>query len=189
MLYCLMKNKTQVDKDLCALRSENKIIRFPFRSSSSSDYIMLFKDYISILKEHLQAHNISTVKVINTLKNETDLIYFSKVELRGKFCLSDDAINKLTQEKILLLNSDAKYEFSVPCSGKFIELLNQGKMRITSILNNRPSCEILERELLEMKLKQCTLGIKFLLYDMIGKGQVKIVKCGMGNLIRLTKRN
>ena len=102
--------------------------------------------------------------------------------------LSDDAIKSLTQDKFLLLNSNSTYEFSVPSSGNYIELLSQGKVRILNVLKNRTSNEILEQELLDMKLKQCSLGIKYLLYDLIGNGQVKSVKCGMGNLIRLVKK-
>ena len=187
MLYSQISNKTQVDRDLSELRKSNKVMRFPFRSSSS-DYIMLFNDYISLLKPHLLTYSISSGKVIEALKEQCDMIYFSKVDLKGKFCLSDDAIKSLTQDKLLLLNSDSTYEFSVPCSGNYMELLSQGKLRILNVLKNRPSNEILEQELLDMKLRQCSLGTKFLLYDLIGNGLVKSVKCGMGNLIRLGKK-
>ena len=187
MLYSLMCNKTQVDKDLANLRQSNKIMRFPFRSSSP-DYVMLFTDYVTLLKKQLLKYHIASVKVIEALKKQCDVIYFSKVDLKGKLCLSDDAIKSLTHDKFLLLNADMTYEFSVPCSGNYVELLSQGKARILNVLQNRPSNEILEQDLLEMKLKKCALGIKFLLYDLIGNGQVKSVKCGMGNLIRLIKR-
>ena len=187
MLYSLMSNKTQVDKDLADLRKSNKIMWFPFRSSSS-DYIMLFSDYTSVLKKHLLTLNIPATKVMEALKKQCDMIYFSKVDLKGKMNLSDDAIKSLTQDKFLLLNSNSTYEFSVPSSGNYIELLSQGKVRILNVLKNRTSNEILEQELLDMKLKQCSLGIKYLLYDLIGNGQVKSVKCGMGNLIRLVKK-
>ena len=187
MLYSQLGRKTQVDKDLTGLRKNNKIMRFPFRSLSV-DYVMLFSDYITVLKQHLLTHNIASTKVIDALKKHCDVIYFSKVDLKGKFCLSDDAIKSLTQNKLLLLNSNFTYEFSVPCAGNYIELLSQGRLRIVKVLKNRPSNEILEQELIDMKLKQCSLGIKFLLYDMIGNGQVKSVKCGMGNLIRLGKK-
>ena len=105
-----------------------------------------------------------------------------------KVSLSDDAINMLIGHKLLIMNSNSMYEFSVPNSGNFMELLSQGKNRILNVLGNRPSNEILEKELLDMKLRDCSLGIKYLLYDLIGNGQVKSVKCGMGNLIRLIKK-
>lgn len=187
MLYSLITNKTQVDKDLSELRNGNKIMWFSFRSSST-DYLMLFKDYDSVLQKILPDCNISYSKFIDAFKNQSDVIYFSKIDLKGKFCLSDDAINTLIGHKLLIMNSNSMYEFSIPNSGNFMELLSQGKNRILNVLGNRPSNEILEKELLDMKLRDCSLGTKYLLYDLIGNGQVKSVKCGMGNLIRLIKK-
>lgn len=187
MLYSLMSNKTQVDKDLSELRHGNKIMWFSFRSSSS-DYLMLFKDYASLLMKILPECNISYSKFIDAFKKQSDVIYFSKVDLKGKFCLSDDAIKILINHKLLVINSNQMYEFSVPSSGNFMELLSLGKKRIMNVLQNRPSNEILEKELLDMKLRNCSLGTKYLLYDLIGNGQVRSVKCGMGNLIRLVKK-
>ena len=187
MLYSLMSNKTQVDKDLSELRHGNKIMWFSFRSSSS-DYLMLFKDYSSLLMKILPECNISYSKFIDAFKKQSDVIYFSKVDLKGKFCLSDDAIKILINHKLLVINSNQMYEFSVPCSGNFMELLSLGKKRIMNVLQNRPSNEILEKELLDMKLRNCSLGTMYLLYDLIGNGQVRSVKCGMGNLIRPVKK-
>ena len=129
MLYSLITNKTQVDKDLSELRNGNKIMWFSFRSSST-DYLMLFKDYDSVLQKILPDCNISYSKFIDAFKNQNDVIYFSKIDLKGKFCLSDDAINMLIGHKLLIMNSNSMYEFSVPNSGNFMELLSQGKNRI-----------------------------------------------------------
>lgn len=186
MLYSQLNDRTQVDTDLTDLHKSGKIRQLSFRSASF-DYIMLFKDFAEHLKQGLVLHNVPVDKLIDTLKTFSDQFYFTKVELKGKFCLSDNLIQTLTEDKYLSLNSDMKYEFTLPCSGNYVELLGKGKHRILSLLKRKPSQEILESELMEMKLRNCGLGKKLIIYDLIGSSRIKLVKCGMGNLIRLSR--
>ena len=185
MLYCVMPSKTLVDSELITLGESCKLKLFSFRSKTL-EYIMLHDDYCLFLKKKLIEYNISPDKIIDTIKELRNSIYFSKIELKIKFCLSDDSITILTKDKLLSFNPvDMKYEFTLPCAGNFVELIGKGRLAIINHLKHKNSNEVLESELISMKLRHCSLGIKYILYDLIGSGKVQCIKCGMGNLLRL----
>ena len=180
-----MPNKTQVDSDLIALEEACKLKLFTFRSKTL-EYIMLSNDYNLFLKAQLKDYNISADKIINVMKKFSNTISFSKAELKGNFCLSEDSITCLTQNKILSFNpDDMKYEFTLPCAGNYVELISKGRLDILNHLRHKSSNEILENELLSMKFRNCSLGVKYIIHDLIGSGKIQAIKCSMGNLLRL----
>ena len=189
MLYSFLEDRTQVDSDLIELQKKQKIKLFKFRSKDSN-YVMFMSDYINYVTKHLKDLNIPGLKVITALKEHNETESFPKSGLKGIFCLSDNAIDKLVHSGLLSVSSSqgfSTYQFSLPCAGKFVDLLNRGKTQILKTLRQKSSQEILEHELSTMPLKHCSLGTKYILLDLIGSNKIQSIKCGMGQLIRLVR--
>ena len=147
---------------------------------------MLAKDYYTLLQDTLNECNVSVSKILSAFKQHLEVQSFSKTEIRSKFCISDDTIKMLIERKILSVAS-SRYEFSVPCSGNYLESLCKGRLEILGMLKRKGSHEILETELVSIKLKHSKLGAKYILHDLIGSNSLKSIKCGMGKLIRWSK--
>ena len=183
MLYSQSKNRTDVDMDILALKRDHKIMTFAFRSGTY-DYIMTVNDYHSMLRDKLAGIHVPISPFVEELRKNCEQDVFTKRQLKHIFCWSDDIITKLVELRILS-HDNCNYAFSVPSAGRFVAAIAAGRTEIIQTLKRKASRELLESELVQLSLKKSKLGAKYILFDLIGRGDVKSVRCGMGNLIKL----
>ncbi|KIY97557.1 hypothetical protein MNEG_10405 [Monoraphidium neglectum] len=77
--------------------------------------------------------------------------------------------------------------FTVPGAGRIVRWLVDGRQELTQALSKKRFGEALEKELLKLKLRRSTLGVRFHLRDLIGRGTAARGDSPAGPVIRLAR--
>lgn len=197
-LYSLIKNKTQVDRDVDSLRSENRIILFKFDSNQESETLICFsEDYNEYIKNQpvLNSKNKNLVELFLTkiLINETSQLSISKSSLLIDYRVTDSDISALVQVGLLSIKDPSNFYFSIPGLGKFRRILLESRKSLLDQLRRQKYKEINLRmffnSLLIQKNKSFRninrMGAIYVICDLIGSEEVRKIDSPMGIVIKL----
>lgn len=188
-IYAVVKNKTKVDREVAVLQSKSKIILFKLRGDEDDVAVTLaFTDDIT---DHISKHSS-----LRTVKHFTDNILplikdvsIDKQTLKNKFSLSENNINELIQNNLLVIQDIGSFWLSFPRAGEFTATYNLGRKCFLRMIAKSKYSEILESELLKRKLpKKAVLSTEYHILDLIGSEAVKCIPTTSGTLLRLVQR-
>ncbi|XP_068671844.1 inactive serine/threonine-protein kinase 19-like [Montipora foliosa] len=187
-IYCVVKDKTLVDRQLNNLWEENKICLFKLTSGSDEFGVVLTDDFITHIKKRVSDPNVLlTIDkfVGNVLPYHTN-VSISKRDASVKFKLSEEEITHLVNSGILTTRDVGSWWLSIPGAGVFMRNFSNGRKALIQMIRQRKYREILERELLRRNFdSHSKLGIAYHTYDIIGAEIVKSVETTSGRLLRL----
>ncbi|KAL9956715.1 hypothetical protein ACROYT_G038236 [Oculina patagonica] len=187
-IYCVVKDKTLVDRELNKLWEENVIRLFKLTSGSDEFGVLLTDDYISHIKSRVTDSSILlTIDkfVRDVLPNHID-VSISKKVAAGKYKLSEEEITHLVNTGVLTTRDIGSWWLSIPGAGVFMKNFTNGRTALIRMLRQRKYREILEKDLLTRKFaSHSKLGIAYHVYDIIGAELVKSVETTSGRLLRL----
>ncbi|CAH3039248.1 unnamed protein product [Pocillopora meandrina] len=187
-IYCVVKDRTLVDRQLNTLWEENKIRLFKLTSGSDEFGILITDEYISHIKSRVTDTSILPAmdKFTNdVLPNHAD-VSISKIDITGKFKLSEEEITQLVNTGILTTRDVGSWWLSIPGAGIFMKNFSNGRKALIQMFKKRKYREILEKDLLTRKFdSHSKLGIRYHVYDIIGADFVKSVDTTSGQLLRL----
>lgn len=187
-IYCVVKDRTLVDRQLNNLWEENKIRLLKLTSGSDEFAVVLTDDYVSHIKSRVTDTSILLTldKFANdVLPNHPD-VSISKSVVTGKYKLSEEEITQLVNTGILTTRDIGSWWLSIPGAGVFMKNFSNGRKALIRMFKQRKYREILEKDLLTRKFDcHSKLGIKYHVYDIIGAEIVKSVETTSGRLLRL----
>ncbi|XP_074638459.1 inactive serine/threonine-protein kinase 19-like [Acropora palmata] len=187
-IYCVMKDKTLVDRQLNNLWEENKIRLFKLTSGSDEFAVVLTDDFINHMKGRTSdAKVLLTIEkfINNVLPSHTD-VSISKKDALVKFKLSEEEITHLVNTGVLTARDVGSWWLSIPGAGVFMKNFSNGRKALVQMIRKRKYREILERDLLSRNFdSHSKLGIAYHTYDIIGAEIVKSVETTSGRLLRL----
>lgn len=187
-LYCVVKDRTLVDRQLNNLWEKNQIRLFKFTSGSDEFGVVLTDDYVSHIKAVVSDPNVLlTIDkfVSDVLPNHTD-VSISKKDASIKFKLNEEEITHLVNTGVLTTRDVGSWWLSIPGAGVFMKNFSNGRKALIRMIRQRKFREILERDLLSRNFdSHSKLGIAYHTYDIIGAEIVKSVETTSGRLLRL----
>ncbi|OLL23589.1 Meiotically up-regulated gene 51 protein [Neolecta irregularis DAH-3] len=185
-------NHTQVDRELADICEKGYLQRIMFHGRNEGDFaLMLAQDFKGIL-EKLKA---SESEISGAVENFEKVLF----EKNGVFTgvrITNGQNSELTKTNISTLCSKGlltldhtfpgSYAISLPNIGTFLRNLRSGRREILRILKKQQFKEILEKNLLERKLKASLFSWEFHLHDIYGSGEAERFTTPVGPGIRLT---
>lgn len=187
-IYCVVKDRTLVDRQLNNLWEENKIRLFKLTSGSDEFGVVITDDYVSHIKSRVTDTSILPTidKFANdVLPNHAD-VSISKIDITGKFKLSEEQITQLVNIGVLTTRDVGSWWLSIPGAGIFMKNFSNGRKALIQMFKKRKYQEILEKDLLSRKFDtHSKLGIRYHVYDIIGADIVKSSDTTSGRLLRL----
>ena len=205
-VYSVIKDRTDVDRQLEELNRNNKIQIIKLSSDYGNDYgIALWEDYSAVVNACKNDKASEECKIIDWflegLVSQMSHCYVSdyqlELELR-EFLRSIDKDADTYDEYITLfmrsgllnrrISVHGGYWISVPNVGVFVKSLNAGRKRLAGVVKRRKRNEMLLWDLEKMKLPG--LGMRYLVRDAIGSGMFQQVSCvcvcgGVGILFQI----
>ncbi|XP_015762565.1 PREDICTED: serine/threonine-protein kinase 19-like isoform X2 [Acropora digitifera] len=146
-IYCVMKDKTLVDRQLNNLWEENKIRLFKLTSGSDEFAVVLTDDYVNHMKGRTSdAKVLLTIDkfINNVLPSHTD-VSISKKDALVKFKLSEEEITHLVNTGVLTARDVGSWWLSIPGAGVFMKNFSNGRKALVQMIRKRKYREILER--------------------------------------------
>ncbi|XP_023227832.1 serine/threonine-protein kinase 19-like [Centruroides sculpturatus] len=185
-IYTLMKNRTEVDKELDSLLNEGEIRIFKLGRNNDEFAIVFMKDYEDHLNR-LCKNNEIIVRFLNkVIKEYPDISYSRKTLI--KYGFKEEDISELVQTGVLIIRDAGCWWLDIPGSGEFIKSHTSGRKAILRSIQQTKYKEILQSELEQRKLtKAAKLGMEYHIYDIIGADMVKCIDTTSGKLLRLER--
>ncbi|XP_020628815.1 serine/threonine-protein kinase 19-like isoform X2 [Orbicella faveolata] len=187
-IYCVVKDKTLVDRQLNKLWEENVIRLFKLTSGSDEFGVLLTDDYISHIKSRVSDSSILLTidKFVNDVLPSHIDVSISKTVAVGKYKLSEEEITQLVNTGVLTTRDIGSWWLSIPGAGIFMKNFSNGRKALIRMFRQRKYREILEKDLLTRKFdSHSKLGIAYHVYDITGAEIVKSVETTSGRLLRL----
>lgn len=199
-LYSSIKDRTQVDRELEALRKEEVLRIFKLNTGQDDHAIMFIDDYLKQVEAariRIEAKHPDEVVVFSWFrsfvlpsKNQVSVSHLELCELLSSGGeVKDKHVSLLINAGLLtrqLVDSNS-YWFSIPNIGLLLKSLSQGRKELQSFLNRRKYKEMLLSPLEKRRLRFSQLDMRFHLRDLIGSGHLKIVQTPAGSLVRVAK--
>jgi len=186
-IYSLISNKTQVDREIEALRKENKIVMFKCDSKSYDDndqviclyesykcYVeKLLRDSKSSLPTHKTLINLFTDKILV----EQNSLSLQKSLLISKYGLSDRDFTYLIQFGLFNIRDSSAFWLSIPNFGAFRKMILETRKLIMDCIRKKKYKEI---EFDELDKRHCRgkvsrLGLIYVLHDLIGNDLIALM--------------
>lgn len=199
-LYSSVKDRTQVDRELEALRKEEVLRIFKLNTGQDDHAIMFTDDYLKQIEAariRIEAKHPDDVAIFGWFrsfvlpsKNQVGISHLELCELLSSGGeLKDKHISLLINAGLLTrqLADSNSYWFSIPNVGMLLKSLSQGRKELLSFLNRRKYKEMLLSPLEKRRLRFSQLDMRFHLRDLIGSGHLKIVPTPVGSLVRVAK--
>lgn len=199
-LYSSVKDRTQVDRELEALREEEVLRIFKLNTGQDDHAIMFTDDYLKQVEAariRIEAKHPDDVVIFGWFrsfvlpsKNQVSISHLELCELLSSGGeVKDKHISLLINAGLLTrqLADSNSYWFSIPNVGMLLKSLSQGRKELLSFLNRRKYKEMLLSPLEKRRLRFSQLDMRFHLRDLIGSGHLKIVPTPAGSLVRVAK--
>lgn len=199
-LYSSIKDRTQVDRELEALRRDKVLRIFKLNTGQDDHAIMFTDDYINQVDQVIRrieekkqngipvfmwfkAHVIQS-KLDTSIAHEE---LCSLLSLGGK--VKEEYVTQLINAGFLIrqLIDPSMYWFSIPNIGSVLKGLSQGRKELLSFLSRRKYKEMMLAPLEKKRLRLSPLDMRFHLRDLIGSGHLKTVQMPTGLVVRVTK--
>ncbi|KAG4970385.1 hypothetical protein AAZX31_13G107500 [Glycine max] len=199
-LYSIVKDRTQVDRELESLRRDKVLRVFKLNTGQDDHAIMFLDDYLNQIDhvvKRMEEKKIGECEAFGWFKthvldsklepgiNHQELC--SLLSLGGK--VKDSHISLLINAGILTrqLIDPNMYWFAIPNIGSLLKGLVQGRKEIISLLSRHRYKEMMLASLEKKRLRMSPLDIRFLLRDLIGSGHLKTDQTPTGLIIRVSK--
>ncbi|XP_078439930.1 serine/Threonine-kinase isoform X2 [Wolffia australiana] len=199
-LYSCIKNRTQVDRDLEALKKEKTLRLFKLNTGQDDHAIMFMDDYnkqIGAAAERLGKKGPDQVQVLEWFKL---YVLGTKLDLsieHNELCSLLSAGGKVRDEHVsLLVNAGFltrqlvdpdMYWFSIPNVGSVLKGLSQGRKEVMGMLKRRAHGEMMMGVMEKKRLRFSPLDMRFHLRDLIGSGHLHTAQTPLGLVVRLAK--
>jgi len=158
-LYSLIKSKTNVDRDLETLKTENKIILFPcntglFEQSDvciceKSEFIDYVKNILKSKENHQGIINIEKERImfltdlfIHKILNDVLTLSISSSILKDFYQLDDRDLTCLVQLGLLVLKDCDHFWISIPGIAQFKQDLMHARISFKSIIRKKKVFQI-----------------------------------------------
>jgi len=214
MLYGIVRDATQADRELDGLKRRNIIREFKF-VGSQDDYALVFaEDY---LKHFLSFKHSFLAKLgndaqqapvvfdlfldrvlptyfdVSISKEQLAILMYGTVGSRSNSGSEssgpshpsvDDDITVLISGGFLALKDVDTFWFAVPNAGRFVRWCLDGRREVFSLFQRSKWKELMLQDLELKQLKTSPLGAAFHVKDLIGKGLLQSEKTHAGVLVR-----
>ncbi|KAK1428413.1 hypothetical protein QVD17_17246 [Tagetes erecta] len=199
-LYSSVKDRTQVDRELEALRREKVLRVFKLNTGQDDHALMFMEDYLKQMKRAVKSMETKKQGVLAVFEWFEVHVIGSKPEpsighqelcsllsIGGK--VKDEDISLLINAGLLtrqLIDSEM-YWFVIPNIGSVLKGLTQGRKELLSLLNRKKYKEMMLSILEKKRLRLSPLDIRFHLRDLLGSGHLKAIQTPSGLVIRAVK--
>lgn len=191
-VYSLLKNRTSVDRDIEALKLENKIILFKCDSRTFEENEVCicfsedFKDYIQKLQSTASDKCLSydNNKVsdllclfVDKIVPEANSLSLNKAVLIAKYKLNEKDLTYLIQFGLLTIKDAANFWVAIPNFGIFRRVQVETRKSIVDVIKKKKYKEISFEELNcknSKKVKQ--IGVLYVLHDLLGDESIRIME-------------
>lgn len=197
-IYSLFRNKTKVDREIEALRADNRIILFKFDSNLESETLICFRDdfkeyILTQIQQNSKHKYLIDIFLNKILPNETSQLSISKTSLLTDYKIGDSDISSLIQLGLLAIKDPSNFWFSIPNLGKFRRILLATRKSLLDLLRRQKYKEINLRSffnnLLIQKHKNFKtinkIGAIYVVCDLIGNDLIRKIDSPMGIVIKL----
>ncbi|KAI8366129.1 serine-threonine protein kinase 19 [Blakeslea trispora] len=195
-VYSILSNHTTVDREIQEALKSNKYRKFHVMGALEDEFLLMkTSDYDNnIMQARVEAMkddniNLDVFDRFRDHVQHVNEVTVSKDKLMDTFSMTEKQIAQLVSFGLLLPHTHIDlYWFSIRGQGLFMSKLNSGRTEILRMLKKRHTHNIMEKLLLQKKLKKTSFSIDFLLYDLVGSGRVERHSTPMGDLIQLTSK-
>jgi serine/threonine-protein kinase 19 len=207
-IYCLVRNKTEVDRSLEELRLAKEVIMFKSDDDSSyminhgtnnDIYICYYQEFRDYIIGHVKS-NVSEdekplvdVYLEKILAHESNELSIEKATLMNKYKLGEKDLTQLIKLGLFTIKDVGNFWFTIPDIGKFRRVLVECRRSFMSLIRKQKYTEINVNfffdKLIVNKNKNFkhvrNIGAIYLISDMLGKEIVRKVISPMGVVIKL----
>jgi serine/threonine-protein kinase 19 len=207
-IYCLIKNKTEVDRSLEEMRLSGQIIMFKsdddssymINSGTNNDiYICYFEEFRDYINAHVKSYAkeeekwLVDVYLEKILANESNDLSIEKATLMNKYKLSEKDLTGLINLGLFTIKDVGNFWFAIPDIGKFRRVLLECRRSFMNLIRKQKYTEIninlFFDKLIVSKNKNFkhvrNIGAIYLISDMLGKETVRKVISPMGVVVKL----
>ena len=187
-IYSLIKNKTQVDRDIESLRKENKIVMFKCDSKSFDEndvvicYYSDFKQYIEKIFTSSSSSQSTIQKSLLSLFTdkilvEQNFLSIQKSVLISKYKLSDRDFTHLIQFGLFNIKDASNFWFAIPNFGSFRKMVLETRKLVLDCIRKKKYKEIEYEELdkRNSKGKVSRMGLVYIMHDLIGNDLISLM--------------
>ena len=187
-IYSLIKNKTQVDREIESLRKENKIVMFKCDSKTYDEndvvvcYYADFKHYVDKLANSAGTSPSLVQKPLLSLFTdkilvEQNCLSIQKATLSDRYKLNDRDFTYLIQFGLFNIKDASNFWFAVPNFGRFRRVFVETRKLILDCIRKKKYKEIEFEELdkRNSKGKVSRFGLVYALHDLIGNDLVSLM--------------
>ncbi|XP_032236130.1 serine/threonine-protein kinase 19 [Nematostella vectensis] len=186
-LYCVVNDKTTVDRQLNKMWETNEVRLFKLVTGSDEFAVMLTSDYISHLRSKMTNNTTNSAEkfIANVLPSCVD-VSFSRKTLSENHSLTEEEITQLINLGALAVRDVGSWWLSIPGAGHFMKSFSKGRKAVIRTIKNTKYKEMLQKELESRNLStHSKLGVKYHIYDIIGAELVQRIDTTSGPLLRL----
>ncbi|CAB3983728.1 Hypothetical predicted protein [Paramuricea clavata] len=184
-IYCVVKDKTLVDRQLNKLWQERKLQLFKLISGSDEFAMVLMEDLIAHVQTKQNSENSTVLErfLSSALPTCTDVSISTKT-LSEEHDIKEKDITVLVKSGLLQCRDVGSWWLGIPGAGVFMKHFTKGRQNILRMIRKRKFKEILQRDLETYKVNS-KLGIQYHIYDIIGAELVQSIETTSGSLLRL----
>ncbi|XP_028395258.1 serine/threonine-protein kinase 19-like [Dendronephthya gigantea] len=184
-IYCIVKDKTIVDRQLNKLWQERKLQLFKLISGSDEFALVLMEDFKAHVNMKKNSKNSTILEKFLTeiLPGCCDVSVSTKT-LSQENKIGEADITVLVNSGLLQCRDVGSWWLGIPGAGVFMKNFTRGRQTILRMIRRRKFKEILQRDLESYKLNS-KLGIQYHIYDIIGAELVQSIETTSGPLLRL----
>lgn len=182
-LYSVVNNRTQVDREINALREKKEIKEFHV-GNESENCLVFTDDYKKCLRGNEQCPNDLTEKFITMLVDGSTDLTFNKATL-NRWGFQEKDITQLLHCGMLTVREVGSWWLAFPGAGIFMKCYRKGRDAMLRTIRTRRRKEILIQELEGRQLQAVNpLGMKYHLHDILGAEHVIKIHTTSGVLLR-----
>jgi serine/threonine kinase 19 len=183
-IYVLLKNRTQVDREIETLIQQKQIIQFKLGYGSHSVALMLFRDYEHQLTMTEQHHAIFG-KFLRFLKSHHLTPTLDGPSTMNEMDATDQEMTLLVNYGFLAVHDERSFWMGVPNAGSLLSQLTKGRSEMCQCLKRRSFQEMLECDIMKKTFKHILLDLRYILLYMEGIGSVESNPSTSGTIYRL----
>jgi len=211
-LQTMLQNSTQMDRELAALKKQNRIREFRLPTGNVDYAFVIMEDYKHHItkkkmatlegdlstpssKAHLFPHGSNGKHLFDLFLDEVLPHYLdlsiSKKQLLNALSLSpknpncEMSISSLVHAGLLTMYDSNSFWFSIPSAGRFVQCCIDGRKEILALLSKKKWNEMFMERLEKKKLKRSLFPASFHTRDLQGKGMLKCIPTRDGLLVKL----
>ncbi|XP_015706496.1 serine/threonine-protein kinase 19 [Coturnix japonica] len=181
-LYGLAGDRTAVDRHLGRLQAEGRIRLLQLGLGSDTVAVIRDEDFReAVLRAVSDSPCFPLVR--RFLTEAPRLLSFQREQLQN-MGLSDQHVTQLVAAGLLTVRDAGSWWLALPGTGRFIRALLKGRKQLLSAVRRSRHREVLQAELGQRRSRP-TLGLRYVLLDLLGAELLRSVPTTSGPLLRL----